>query len=182
MILGEDDQKMSKSRGNVVNPDDVVDELRRRRAAPLRDVHGPARGGEALADERGSRACVRFLDRVVDALCTSDGRPTTRIDDETQARSLHKTIKKVDRGHRGAALQHRHQRDDEFSSTTSASSTRRRARPPRRSALLVSPFAPHLGEELWQRLGAPSHARLRALARRSTRRSSTTTSSRSACR
>jgi hypothetical protein len=50
LILGEDGQKMSKSRGNVVNPDDVV-RIRRRRAAPLRNVHGPARTGETLADE-----------------------------------------------------------------------------------------------------------------------------------
>ena len=58
IILGENNEKMSKSRGNVVNPDDVVRDVRRRRAARLRDVHGAARAGEALADERhrGGRA------------------------------------------------------------------------------------------------------------------------------
>ena len=55
MILGEDGQKMSKSRGNVVNPDEVIDGVRRRLDAALRDVHGPAGGDEALehAGRRG---------------------------------------------------------------------------------------------------------------------------------
>ena len=39
MILGENGEKMSKSRGNVVNPDDIVDGIRRRYHAPVRDVH-----------------------------------------------------------------------------------------------------------------------------------------------
>ena len=39
MILGENGEKMSKSRGNVVNPDEIVDDLRRRYHAPVRDVH-----------------------------------------------------------------------------------------------------------------------------------------------
>jgi leucyl-tRNA synthetase len=45
MILGEDGQKMSKSMGNVVNPDDDRRAVRRRRHAHVRDVHGPARDG-----------------------------------------------------------------------------------------------------------------------------------------
>ena len=53
MILGENNEKMSKSRGNVINPDDVVARVRRRLAAAVRDVHGPARGDEAL--EHGGR-------------------------------------------------------------------------------------------------------------------------------
>ena len=39
MILGENGEKMSKSRGNVVNPDEIVDDLRRRYHASIRDVH-----------------------------------------------------------------------------------------------------------------------------------------------
>ena len=55
LILGEDGQKMSKSRGNVINPDDIVREYRRRRVPPLRDVHGPAGDGEALEHQRRGR-------------------------------------------------------------------------------------------------------------------------------
>ena len=53
MILGEDGEKMSKSRGNVVNPDDIVDRVRRRRDAAVRDVHGAAEGDEDVADGAG---------------------------------------------------------------------------------------------------------------------------------
>ena len=42
LILGEDGQKMSKSRGNVVNPDDVLGGIRRGCVPPLRNVHGAA--------------------------------------------------------------------------------------------------------------------------------------------
>ena len=47
--------KMSKSRGNVVNPDEVVARLRGRFAAAVRDVHGPAGGHQALEHGRRER-------------------------------------------------------------------------------------------------------------------------------
>ncbi len=56
-------EKMSKSQRNVVNPDDVVDRLRRRRAAALRDVHGPARGQKPW-QTKGVEGVYRFLQRV----------------------------------------------------------------------------------------------------------------------
>ena len=59
MILGEDGQKMSKSRGNVVNPDDVLGGIRRGCVPPLRDVHGPARNGEAV-EHQGRRGRLSF--------------------------------------------------------------------------------------------------------------------------
>ena len=52
LILGEDGQKMSKSRGNVVNPDDILEGIRRGRLPPLRNVHGPARNGETVEHKR----------------------------------------------------------------------------------------------------------------------------------
>ena len=52
MILGEDGQKMSKSRGNVINPDDVIAEYGADALRLLRDVHGPARADEALEHDR----------------------------------------------------------------------------------------------------------------------------------
>ena len=42
MILGTNNEKMSKSRGNVINPDDIVNELRCGYAAYVRNVHGTA--------------------------------------------------------------------------------------------------------------------------------------------
>ncbi len=54
MILGENSEKMSKSRGNVVNPDDVIAAYGRRQPAPVPDVPGPARTGQAL-EHQGHR-------------------------------------------------------------------------------------------------------------------------------
>ncbi len=78
VILGEDGQKMSKSRGNVVNPDDVVARVRGRRAARVRDVHGPARAGEALADERHRGRAALPRARVERRHRAADGRPCGR--------------------------------------------------------------------------------------------------------
>ncbi len=55
MILGEDSRKMSKRWGNVIDPLDVIDNLRRGRVPLLRDVHGPARADETVEHERGRR-------------------------------------------------------------------------------------------------------------------------------
>ncbi|MBO4368034.1 MAG: leucine--tRNA ligase, partial [Clostridia bacterium] len=63
MILGEDGQKMSKSRGNVVNPDDVVAEI----GADAFRVYEMFMGAFDLAkpwSTQGARGCRRFLDRI----------------------------------------------------------------------------------------------------------------------
>jgi leucyl-tRNA synthetase len=148
MILGENGEKMSKSRGNVVNPDDVVrahgaDALRvyEMFMGPLEQVKPWQMSG--LKGVRG------FLDRT---WSVATGALSDTIDDETK-RALHKTIKKVT--------------DDieamRFNTAISAMMIFVRqlgalAAVPREAAttlaLLLSPFAPHLGEELWHHLGA----------------------------
>ena len=55
MILGEGGVKMSKSLGNVINPDDIITRLRRGHHARLRDVHGAAGGVQALVHARDRR-------------------------------------------------------------------------------------------------------------------------------
>ena len=55
IILGEDGQKMSKSRGNIVNPDDVIERIRRGRVSLLRNVHGAARANETVEHARRRR-------------------------------------------------------------------------------------------------------------------------------
>ena len=55
MILGTNNEKMSKSRGNVINPDDIVEQVRRGYAPHVRDVHGTAGGDEAVEHERRGR-------------------------------------------------------------------------------------------------------------------------------
>ena len=147
MILGENNEKMAKSRGNVINPDDVV---RSHGADSLRVYEmfmGPLESVKPWQTS-GIEGARRFLDRAFLALT---GPISETCDDETR-RLLHKTIKKV--GEDIEALR--------FNTAVSAmmilvNRLRELESVPREAAnafaLILSPFAPHLGEELWRRLG-----------------------------
>ncbi|MCL5279580.1 MAG: leucine--tRNA ligase [Planctomycetes bacterium] len=158
MILGEDGQKMSKSRGNVVNPDKVVEEYGADSMRLYEMFMGPL---EAIKpwSMRDMQGVSRFLQKtwriVVDeetgqlAPAVKDAEP-----DEETARLLHQTIHKV-----GSDI-------ETFGFNTAISAmmifvnhlAKQEVRP--RSVvesfiLLLAPFAPHIAEELWQRLGHP---------------------------
>ncbi len=77
LILGEDGQKMSKSRGNVVNPDDILVEYRRGRLPALRDVHGPAGDGEAVEHQGRRRRVSVPRPRLAACSWTSRARPSS---------------------------------------------------------------------------------------------------------
>ncbi len=74
-------------------------------------------------------------------------------DGRTTSRQLHRTIEEGDRRHRGDGVQHRHLRDDGLRESPELAAFS----PPReavlRLILLVSPFTPHLAEELWRLTG-----------------------------
>jgi leucyl-tRNA synthetase len=153
MILGESGEKMSKSRGNVINPDDVV---RQHGADSLRVYEmfmGPLEQVKPWQTS-GIQGVRRFLDRV-HVLGTR--APCEAMDEET-ARLLARTVKKV--GEDVEAMR--------FNTAVSAmmiltNHLNGYAEPPRAAiealVLCLSPFAPHLAEELWERLGhAPSIA------------------------
>ena len=154
MILGENGQKMSKSLGNVVNPDDVVRDHGADALRLFEMFMGPFEATKpwSMAGVDGVR---RFLERTwrlcvdqeTDADLSRDEAPSVELQ-----RALHKTIRKV--GEDLEAMR--------FNTAISAMMelvnflTPRTERP--RSVLstlvlIVSPFAPHLGEELWSRLG-----------------------------
>jgi leucyl-tRNA synthetase len=147
LILGEDGEKMSKSRGNVVNPDDVVraygaDALRLYEMfmGPLEAVK-PWHAGQI-------QGVVRFRERLYVA-CT---KPLTDVMEDGTKRLLHKTIKKVTEDIESMS----------FNTAITAMMVLTNhlfglPAVPREAAraltLLVSPFAPHVGEELWSQLG-----------------------------
>ncbi len=149
MILGEDNQKMSKARGNVVNPDDVV---KKNGADALRVYEmfmGPLESVKPWQTS-GIEGARRFLDRAHLALT---GHITETCDDETK-RLLHKTIKKVTEDIEALRF------NTAISAMMILVNRLRELDPqgvPREAAeafaLILSPFAPHLGEELWQSLG-----------------------------
>jgi leucyl-tRNA synthetase len=147
IILGEDGQKMAKQRGNVINPDDVVREFGADSLRLFEMFMGPLEQVKPWQTS-GIQGVRRFLDRVY-AIATSE--LGNAIDKETQ-KLVHKTIRKVTSDIENLR----------FNTAISAMMilTRRLADQspvPRAGVealvLLLSPFAPHLGEELWRRLG-----------------------------
>ncbi|HSO38604.1 MAG TPA: class I tRNA ligase family protein, partial [Labilithrix sp.] len=140
-------EKMSKSRGNVVNPDDIVKSHGADALRLYEMFMGPL---EAVKPWQTSaiEGVRRFLDRTWN-VCTNVSGDAPN--EETQ-RLVHKTIKKVTEDIDGlrfhtaiAAMMILVKHLGALPHTPRASA--------KTLALLVSPFAPHIGEELWQRLG-----------------------------
>ena len=144
-------EKMSKSLGNVVNPDDVV---KRYGADSLRLFEmfmGPLEAVKPWQTS-GIEGVRRFLERTWN-VCTNNVTDDPAAYDHDTKRLVHKTVKKV--GEDIESLR--------FNTAISAMMILARhlggmKKVPqdaaRTLALLVSPFAPHAGEELWERLGA----------------------------
>lgn len=94
MIRGEDGQKMSKSRGNVINPDIVVDEFGADSFRLYEMFMGPLEKSKPW-NTKGLQGCYRFINKVW-RICTENPDKITdkEIDIQTE-KLLHRTIKKV---------------------------------------------------------------------------------------
>ncbi len=145
MILGEGGEKMSKSRGNVVNPDDVVDEFG---ADTLRayEMFIGAFDLSAAWSMEGVKGCRRFLDRVwklQDMLIDGEGY---RQELETK---IHQTIKKVSGDFEGlkfnTAIAAMMSLVNDFYKANSITKGEYAT-----LILLLNPVAPHMTEELWE--------------------------------
>ncbi|MCH2114046.1 MAG: leucine--tRNA ligase [Pirellulales bacterium] len=158
MILGENNEKMSKSRGNVINPDDVVQEYGADSLRLYEMFMGPLEATKPWNME-GVNGVFNFLNRVwrmivdenVQSLCPHaaicDDAPT-----DAQNRILHKTIKAVTGDIAKLSFNTAIARMMEF--TNFFTKQDRRPRVVMESlVLLLSPFAPHISEELWHVLG-----------------------------
>jgi leucyl-tRNA synthetase len=157
MILGENNEKMSKARGNVVNPDDIVREYGADALRVYEMFMGPLEQVKPWQTS-GLEGSKRFLERTWNVVTGPLSTDPAAYDHETR-RLVHKTIRKV-------TLDIESLR---FNTAISAMMILVRhlaglEKTPRDAArvlaLLVSPFAPHLGEELWQRLHAGKEASL----------------------
>ena len=148
MILGEDGQKMSKSRGNVVNPDDIIREFGADTMRVYEMFMGPLEVSKPWATA-GLIGVSRFLER---AWAVSE-KPIVDVAPEPEhLKLLHKTIKKVS-----------HDTDSlDFNTGISQmmiylNEISRLESVPRALwepfVLLIAPYAPHIGEEFWQKLG-----------------------------
>ncbi len=148
MILGENGEKMSKSRGNVVNPDDIIAEF----GADTMRLYEMFIGDfekSAPWNTASIRGCRRFLDRVWDLQdCVVDAKEY-RPELET---AFHKTIKKV--GEDIEALKFNTAIAAMMSLLNDIAKTGSVNRAEFKTFLaLLNPFAPHITEELWSICG-----------------------------
>jgi leucyl-tRNA synthetase len=159
LILGEDGQKMSKSLGNVVNPDDVIAEFGADSLRLFEMFMGPLEQTKPWST-KGVEGVYRFLGRVwrlvmkedADGNWLPNGSVGDAIPSPALNKSLHATIKKVTEDLEGL----------QFNTAISAlmvltnELTPLESRPRRvveALVLLLAPFAPHMAEELWSVLG-----------------------------
>jgi leucyl-tRNA synthetase len=162
IVLGEDNQKMSKSRGNVVNPDEMIDRFGADAVRLYEMFMGPLEAMKPWST-RGVEGVTRFLDRVWRLAVSDDGRRSRSVVDGEpsldQRCLLHQTIKKVTEDLEELRFNTAISQLMVFTNEMTKLEARPRAllEP---FVLLLAPFAPHLCEELWERLGhAPSVTR-----------------------
>jgi leucyl-tRNA synthetase len=152
--------KMSKSRGNVINPDEVINQYGADSMRLYEMFMGPLEATKPWS-MRGVEGVYRFLGRVW-RLIVDDRAETLRLsgavrdippDAETQ-RKLHQTIKRVTEDLDGMRFNTAISAMMEFANHLTPLEAR--PRPVLNTfVLLLSPFAPHLAEELWSLLGHP---------------------------
>ncbi len=154
-ILGEDGQKMSKSRGNVVNPDDIVAEYGADSMRLFEMFMGPLVDTKPWSS-RGVEGVHRFLNRSWRMIVGPDGKLHPAVGDGTatpeRERLLHQTIRKVTEDVESLAFNTAISQLMIFVNEYLNADVRPR---PAMEAfvLLLSPFAPHIAEELWELLG-----------------------------
>jgi leucyl-tRNA synthetase len=158
MILGENGEKMSKSRGNVVNPDEVVRQYGADALRLYEMFMGPLEAVKPWSMD-GVSGVRGFLDRVWRMIL--DDRAETVVLDAAvqdvaptaeQNRVLHKTIKAVTDDLKQMSFNTAIARMMEFTNFFLKAEVRPREAM-EKLVLLLSPFAPHIAEELWQALG-----------------------------
>jgi len=148
MILGEDGVKMSKSRGNVINPDEIVAESG---ADTLRLYEMFIGDFEKTApwSTASVKGCKRFLDRVwaLRELCTPGDAYTPALES-----SIHKAIKKVSEDIEvlkfNTAIATLMALLNEVTEKGGLNHAEYKT-----FLLLLNPFAPHLAEEIWEAMG-----------------------------
>jgi leucyl-tRNA synthetase len=159
MILGEDGQKMSKSRGNVINPDDVV---RAYGADSLRLYEmfmGPLEAVKPWS-MRGVEGVSRFLSRAYRLICDEEtGAVLPSVSDKSDAsdmsdkvRALHAMVKKVTEDLEAMRFNTAISAMMEFVNEATGWTVRPKS-VLESFVLVLSPFAPHIAEELWEKLG-----------------------------
>ena len=156
MILGDDGTKMSKSRGNVINPEEIMDEYGADSMRLYEMFMGPLNKSKPWST-KGLQGCYRFVKKLWSILVDENGNLSTKIidNDEGDKDTLflhHQTIKKL-----GEDIENLHfntavsqlmiycnhlQKCDTVSKKLIEE-----------LVIILSPFVPHIAEEFWSLLG-----------------------------
>ena len=155
MILGTNNEKMSKSRGNVINPDDIVNEYGADTLRMYEMFMGPLEATKPWSTN-GVEGSFRFLSRVWRLFVTEDGALNPLVTDgegsDAFKRVWHRSIKKVTEDYENLRF------NTAISQMMIFVNEAYKAESLPKKALgdflqLLSPIAPHIAEELWQKLG-----------------------------
>ena len=159
MILGDDGEKMSKSRGNVVNPDDIVNEYGADALRLYEMFMGPLEKDKPWSNQ-GVQGVRRFLERIYRLVFDEQTGELVAEDIEVSEdlkKSLHKTIKKVTEDIEALSF------NTAISQMMILTNDLYKAKQKPKALLkdlsvLLMPFAPHLAEEIWKALGGEGYA------------------------
>ncbi|MGA0163252.1 MAG: leucine--tRNA ligase [Bdellovibrionota bacterium] len=150
LILGEDGEKMSKSRGNVVNPDDIIDQYGADSLRMYEMFMGPLEKTKPWSTSNID-GIYRFLNRVWRSF-VSEPKITDRKPTEQELKKFHSSLKKISDDIEALRFNtaiselmilHNFLTDQSDISREIAESF----------VLLLSPFAPHIADELWSLFG-----------------------------
>jgi len=160
IVLGEDNQKMSKSRGNIVNPDDVIDQYGADAFRCYEMFMGPLEQMKPWS-MRGVEGVARFLARAWRLLMAENQAGEWELSaklknielDRAQQKVTHATIKKVTNDIESLSFNTAISQMMVFvNAFTNAETIPLSAM--RTFLVLLNPFAPHVSSELWEKLNA----------------------------
>lgn len=156
MILGEDHEKMSKSRGNVINPDAVIQKYGVDAVRGYLMFIGPWEGGGPW-NSQGIEGIMRLLKDVWGLAQTEDSEtnPANEADCQSLRKAAHQTLKKITEDYNQFKF------NTAIAALMSFRNTMKEALPTFKGTLawkeaidflllMLAPLAPHIAEELWQ--------------------------------
>ncbi|MFC4778568.1 leucine--tRNA ligase [Paenibacillus sp. GCM10023252] len=155
MILGTNNEKMSKSRGNVINPDDIVGEYGADTLRMYEMFMGPLEATKPW-NTNGVEGMYRFLSRVWRLFVAEDGSLSSKLSEEEAGTAFkqvwHRTIKKITDDYENLRF------NTAISQLMIFVNEAYKAESLPREAMnhfvqMLSPLAPHMAEELWEKLG-----------------------------
>ena len=156
MILGDDGTKMSKSRGNVINPEEIIDEYGADSMRLYEMFMGPLNKSKPWST-KGLQGCYRFINKLWSVIINEEGDLSSKIKDDINPDNEtlfihHQTIKKlgddIENLHFNTAVSQLMIYSNHMQKCDSISKNLIKE-----LVIIIAPFVPHLAEELWSILG-----------------------------